>query len=211
MDGPGIGARGRQRARGPSGPWPEHSLSFPKGGRAARVPRGSFAVEHSRDPLRCTARQAAESMIPIIGQLYREHNVVPTMFGKAMVNVGAIDVLKVHRCGADCALATTAPRPLTAGPDPPHSFGRKHMQASISPDVSLAILRAFTTLDMTAPTRLDVGKATVLCEVCKRAAHGPAAHLWRRSRAWRSRPRISLPPTTPPPSVTPLRPSSRLT
>lgn len=59
-----------------------------------------------------------------------------------------------------------APQLISFGPTSPCSFGRKHMHASISPDVSLAIVRAFSTLDTAAPTRLDVGKATVLCEVC---------------------------------------------
>lgn len=79
---------------------PRAQVFIPGGGQAPHVPRGPVAMEHSRDPSRVPGPQAAESMIPLIGQLYRERNVVTTMFGKGMVNVGAIDLLKVHRWDA---------------------------------------------------------------------------------------------------------------
>ncbi|TLP96585.1 glyceraldehyde-3-phosphate dehydrogenase [Nesterenkonia salmonea] len=39
----------------------------------------------------------AEAMIPLIGQLYRENNVVTSIYGRQLVNQSAIDILKAHR------------------------------------------------------------------------------------------------------------------
>lgn len=39
----------------------------------------------------------AESMIPVIGTLYRERNVITTVFGRALVNRSVIQILKYHR------------------------------------------------------------------------------------------------------------------
>jgi len=39
----------------------------------------------------------AESMIPVIGQLYRERNVSTYMYGNNMVNKSVIDLMKAHR------------------------------------------------------------------------------------------------------------------
>lgn len=39
----------------------------------------------------------AESMIPLVGILYREHNVVTSIFGRALVNRSVIRILKDHR------------------------------------------------------------------------------------------------------------------
>ena len=39
----------------------------------------------------------AESMIPVIGKLYRERNVVVTVFGRTLVNRSVIQILKNHR------------------------------------------------------------------------------------------------------------------
>lgn len=38
-----------------------------------------------------------ESMIPTIGRLYRKYNVVPSIYGRAMVNQSVIRILKDHR------------------------------------------------------------------------------------------------------------------
>ncbi|MGO1405949.1 MAG: glyceraldehyde-3-phosphate dehydrogenase [Agrococcus casei] len=40
---------------------------------------------------------AAEESIPLIGRLYREHNVVTSVFGRQLVNQSAIEVVKAHR------------------------------------------------------------------------------------------------------------------
>ena len=39
----------------------------------------------------------AESMIPVIGKLYRQSNVSTYMYGKNMVNRSVIDLMKAHR------------------------------------------------------------------------------------------------------------------
>ncbi|HIY66248.1 MAG TPA: glyceraldehyde-3-phosphate dehydrogenase [Candidatus Agrococcus pullicola] len=39
----------------------------------------------------------AEESIPLIGRLYRERNVVTSVFGRTLVNTSAIDVVKAHR------------------------------------------------------------------------------------------------------------------
>jgi glyceraldehyde 3-phosphate dehydrogenase len=39
----------------------------------------------------------AEAMIPIIGKLYRERNVVLYMYGRSMVNKSVIDIMKAHK------------------------------------------------------------------------------------------------------------------
>lgn len=39
----------------------------------------------------------AEAMIPLIGQLYRNNNVVTSIFGRGLINRSVIDILKAHR------------------------------------------------------------------------------------------------------------------
>jgi len=39
----------------------------------------------------------AENMIPLIGRLYRENNVVPSIYGRKLINKSAVDLLKAHR------------------------------------------------------------------------------------------------------------------
>ncbi|WP_284985321.1 glyceraldehyde-3-phosphate dehydrogenase [Arthrobacter sp. fls2-241-R2A-172] len=39
----------------------------------------------------------AEAMIPVIGRLYRENNVVTTIHGRSLVNQSAMSILKAHR------------------------------------------------------------------------------------------------------------------
>ena len=40
---------------------------------------------------------AAEDMIPLIGRLYRENNVVTSIYGRAIINQSVIGLLKSHR------------------------------------------------------------------------------------------------------------------
>ncbi|MEQ6885214.1 glyceraldehyde-3-phosphate dehydrogenase [Salicola sp. Rm-C-2C1-2] len=45
-----------------------------------------------------TQREAiAESMIPLIGRLYRRNNVVTSIYGRALINQSVINILKAHR------------------------------------------------------------------------------------------------------------------
>jgi glyceraldehyde 3-phosphate dehydrogenase len=39
----------------------------------------------------------AERMLPVIGTLYRDKNVVTTVYGRSLVHSTAIDILKAHR------------------------------------------------------------------------------------------------------------------
>lgn len=39
----------------------------------------------------------AESMIPMIGQLYRNNNVITSIYGRGLINRSVIDILKAHR------------------------------------------------------------------------------------------------------------------
>ena len=39
----------------------------------------------------------AEAMIPVIGQLYRDNNVVTSIHGRSLVNKSTMNILKAHR------------------------------------------------------------------------------------------------------------------
>ena len=39
----------------------------------------------------------AEGMIPVIGRLYRENNVVTSIHGRSLINKSTMDILKAHR------------------------------------------------------------------------------------------------------------------
>ena len=39
----------------------------------------------------------AEAMIPLIGQLYRNNNVVLSIHGRSLINRSVIEILKAHR------------------------------------------------------------------------------------------------------------------
>lgn len=56
----------------------------------------------------------AEAMIPVLGRLYRENNVVVSIHGRSLVNKSTMDILKVHRfarriSGDELPLEETAP------------------------------------------------------------------------------------------------------
>lgn len=44
-----------------------------------------------------TREELAEKMIPLIGQLFRDHDVVTSIHGRTLINQSAIDILKAHR------------------------------------------------------------------------------------------------------------------
>ncbi|WP_394938282.1 glyceraldehyde-3-phosphate dehydrogenase [Psychromicrobium sp. YIM B11713] len=39
----------------------------------------------------------AEAMIPLVGQLYRENNVITSVYGRSLINQSVVDLLKAHR------------------------------------------------------------------------------------------------------------------
>jgi len=78
----------------------------------------------------------AELMLPMIGRLYRDHNVVTTVYGRSLVHSATIDILKAHR------------------------FARLILDTELSVRETFPLLEAMTRLDL-APARLDLGRLTV--------------------------------------------------
>jgi glyceraldehyde 3-phosphate dehydrogenase len=78
----------------------------------------------------------AESMIPLIGGLYREKNVVINMYGKPLINRSVIDIMKAHR------------------------FVRQVDENELSEFETFPILSALAELNLSA-ARIDLGKLTV--------------------------------------------------
>jgi glyceraldehyde 3-phosphate dehydrogenase len=83
--------------------------------------------------------EIAESMIPLIGKLYRDYGVVTTVYGRSLVRGSTIDILKAHR------------------------FSRQILKDKLSVASSCRILQAVSRLNL-APTRIDIGKLTTKFE-----------------------------------------------
>lgn len=80
--------------------------------------------------------ELAERMLPLIGRLYREHNIVTTVYGRSLVNSSTIDILKAHR------------------------FARLVLESEVTVRETFPVLDAVARLDL-APARIDIGKLTV--------------------------------------------------
>jgi len=80
--------------------------------------------------------EIAETMLPIIGRLYRNRGIVTTLYGRTLVNQSMIDILKAHR------------------------FARQILENELSVRETAPVLRALEELDL-APARIDIGKLTV--------------------------------------------------
>lgn len=78
----------------------------------------------------------AESMIPLIGQLYRNHNVVTSVFGRPVINRSVINLLKAHK------------------------FVRQIEDNGLSVRETYPVLDILTGLDL-GPSRIDIGKLAV--------------------------------------------------
>lgn len=78
----------------------------------------------------------AEQMIPLIGSLYRHHNVVTTLFGRSLFNRSVIRILKDHR------------------------FVRKVEGTELSVTDTFPLIQAMTRLNL-GPAHVDVGKLGV--------------------------------------------------
>jgi glyceraldehyde 3-phosphate dehydrogenase len=78
----------------------------------------------------------AESMIPLIGTLYREKNVVISMYGKPLINRSVIDIMKAHR------------------------FVRQVEENELSEFETFPVLQALSSMNLSA-SRIDLGKLTV--------------------------------------------------
>jgi glyceraldehyde 3-phosphate dehydrogenase (phosphorylating) len=80
--------------------------------------------------------EIAESMLPLIGRLYRDHGVVTTVYGRSLVSGSTIDILKAHR------------------------FARQVLENELSVRETAPVLQAMANLQL-APARIDIGKLTV--------------------------------------------------
>lgn len=75
----------------------------------------------------------AESMIPMIGRLYREHNVSTSVYGRPIINRSVIDIIKTHR------------------------FVRRLDKIELSVHDTYPILDALTKLPL-GPSKIDIGR-----------------------------------------------------
>lgn len=80
--------------------------------------------------------ELAESMIPMIGKLYREKDVTVSIYSRSLVNKSVIQILKAHR------------------------FVKQIEQEALSVKDTFPVLEAITKLDV-GPSRIDIGKLTV--------------------------------------------------
>jgi glyceraldehyde 3-phosphate dehydrogenase len=78
----------------------------------------------------------AERMLPIIGHLYRENNIVTTVYGRPITNSPTIEILKAHR------------------------FARLILDSELTVVETFPILEAIGKLDL-APARIDLGRLTI--------------------------------------------------
>lgn len=78
----------------------------------------------------------AEQMLPIIGRLYRDHNIILTLYGRTLVHSTVIDILKAHR------------------------FARLVLDSELTVMETYPLLEAMDKLDL-APGRVDLGKLTI--------------------------------------------------
>ena len=81
--------------------------------------------------------ELAERMLPMIGQLYRDNNLVTTVYGRSLVHNTAIDILKAHR------------------------FARQVLDCELTVRETFPLLEAISALNL-APARIDLGKLTNL-------------------------------------------------
>ena len=78
----------------------------------------------------------AESMIPLIGRLYRDHHVVTTIYGHPVINRSVIDIIKAHK------------------------FVRQIEHNGLSLRETYPVLAILAGLDL-GPARIDIGKLAV--------------------------------------------------
>ncbi|MGB0360115.1 MAG: glyceraldehyde 3-phosphate dehydrogenase NAD-binding domain-containing protein, partial [Endozoicomonas sp.] len=78
----------------------------------------------------------AEAMIPLIGQLYRNHHVVTSIYGRPIINRSVINLLKAHK------------------------FVRLVEDSELSVHETYPVLEILVKLDL-GPSRVDIGKLAV--------------------------------------------------
>ncbi len=80
-----------------------------------------------------SSQTIAESMSPLIGQLYRLKGVEITLFGKTLINAATIDIIKTHR------------------------IARRYTGSALSLAQTMPILKSLSELDL-SPCRIDIGQ-----------------------------------------------------
>lgn len=75
----------------------------------------------------------AESMIPLIGRLYRDKNAVTTIYGRSIINRSVIEILKAHK------------------------FVRQVIDSGLTVRETYPVLQALNEMNL-APCRIDIGK-----------------------------------------------------
>ncbi|WP_428773497.1 glyceraldehyde-3-phosphate dehydrogenase [Vibrio sp.] len=80
-----------------------------------------------------TSQTIAESISPLLGQLYRQKGVEVILFGKTLVNAATIDIIKTHR------------------------LARRYTGTPLSPEQTLPIIKAISEMEL-SPCRIDIGK-----------------------------------------------------
>lgn len=75
----------------------------------------------------------AEKMIPLVGQLYRDRGLVILMYGRRLMNVTTVDILKAHR------------------------YARQMVGSELDIATSFKMLEAIAGMDL-SPARIDLGK-----------------------------------------------------
>ncbi|PSW21421.1 glyceraldehyde-3-phosphate dehydrogenase [Photobacterium sanctipauli] len=80
-----------------------------------------------------TSQTNAESISPLLGQLYRQKGVEVLIFGRQIVNASVIDIIKAHR------------------------VARRYTGSELSPGQTLALIKVLNELDL-SPCRIDVGQ-----------------------------------------------------
>ncbi|MBD3896048.1 glyceraldehyde-3-phosphate dehydrogenase [Halomonas sp. ML-15] len=78
----------------------------------------------------------AEEMIPLLGKLYRQYNIVTSLFGRSLINQSVIRILKDHR------------------------FVKKVEGTELDVRDTFPLVKAMTELDL-GPAHIDVGKLAV--------------------------------------------------
>ncbi|EGU42696.1 glyceraldehyde-3-phosphate dehydrogenase [Vibrio ichthyoenteri ATCC 700023] len=80
-----------------------------------------------------TSQTIAETIYPLLGQLYRQKGVEVLLFGKTLVNAATIDIIKTHR------------------------LARHYSGHALSPNQTLPFIQALCTMPL-SPCRVDVGQ-----------------------------------------------------
>jgi len=80
-----------------------------------------------------TSQTIAESISPVLGQLYRQKGVEVILFGKTLVNATTIDIIKAHR------------------------IARRYTGSSLTPEQTMPIIQHLAAMEL-SPSRIDVGR-----------------------------------------------------